>query len=227
VSIDALLLALTSIVRPTSAAAVIAMLSARHPHRLLLAYVVVGIGFSVAVGTIVIGVSQSLGQEEAHAAGRPILDVVLGVAAIGYAVATGFGWLPRPRERDEERDRRVSSEWIRTRLQRLTPSGAAAAGVLTHLPGLVYLAALNAIVATTTRTVDGILQVVVYNAIWFSVAILALAVSFYRPSLAEVWLARASSWARRHRRPIIVVLLGVVGAYLLVVGILGLDVRFG
>lgn len=218
-----LLLALTSVVRPTSAAAVIAMLSARHPHRLLVAYVVAGLTFSLAVGAVVVLASQSLGQEQVQAAGRPVLGIVLGAAAAGYAAAVGFGWLPRQRDASPG----AYSEWIRQRLQGLSPSGAAAAGVLTHLPGLVYLAALNSIVVSTASALDGLLQVVIYNAIWFSVAIAALTVSMYRPSLARQWLDRLVAWVRQHRRTIIVVFFGVVGAYLLVSGVLALGDRAG
>lgn len=221
-SIDVLVLALSSVIRPTSAAAVIAMLSARHPHRLLVAYVVAGLAFTLAVGLLVVLLSQSLDQEEAQAAGRPVLDIVLGVAAVGYATAVWVGWLPRQRERNP----RAASEWMRLRLQGLSPSGAAAAGVLTHLPGLVYLAALNAIVVSTTGTLDSLLQIAVYNAIWFSLAIGALVVAVYRPSLAREWLDRLTSSARRHRRVIIVVFFGAVGSYLLISGVLGLADRY-
>ena len=53
-STEALVLALTARVRPTSAAAVFAMLSTPRPQRLLVAYLVVGLGFSLAVGTLVV-----------------------------------------------------------------------------------------------------------------------------------------------------------------------------
>ena len=224
-SIDVLLLALTSVIRPTSTAAVIAMLSARHPHRLLAAYVVAGLAFTLAVGMLIVFAARSANQQEAQAAGRPVLDIVLGAAAVGYAAAVGLGWLPRPR--DQQRTSRAASDWMRLRLQGLSPPGAAAAGVLTHLPGLVYLAALNAIVVSTTGTVDSLVQVAVYNAIWFSLAIGALVVAVYRPSLAREWLDRLTSWARRRQRVIIVVFLGAVGSYLIISGVLGLGVRLG
>jgi hypothetical protein len=52
----------------------------------------------------------------------------------------------------------------------MSPSGAATAGVLTHLPCLSNLAGLNAIVRSATDILDGLLQVLAYNAIWFSTA---------------------------------------------------------
>ena len=53
---------------------------------------------------------------------------------------------------------------MQRRLRHLTPPVAALAGVVTHLPGLVYLAALNAIVGSASGPANGVLQVLVYNA---------------------------------------------------------------
>jgi hypothetical protein len=212
-----LVLALSAVVRPTSAAAVVAMLSTRHPQRLLVAYILAGLAFSLAVGTLVVVLLQGLGSASGSSR-RPLVDTVLGAGALGYAAAVGFGRLPR--RRDERAPE--SSTWMRRRLQHLSPTGAAAAGVLTHLPGLVYLAALNAIVGNATGTLNGLVQVVVYNTIWFSLAIVALVLSVYRPTVFRERLDEMATWARRHRRVITVVLFGALGGYLLVVGVLGL-----
>jgi hypothetical protein len=100
--------------------------------------------------------------------------------------------------------------------------GAALAGVLTHLPGLVYVAALNAIVGSATGTLDRLVQVVIYNAIWFSVAITALVVSVYRPRVSRDLLESITVWAREHQRVLIVVFCGVLGTYLVANGVVGL-----
>ena len=51
---EALVLALTSIVRPTTIAAVGAMLSRPNARRLLAGYLVVGLLFSLTVGTLIV-----------------------------------------------------------------------------------------------------------------------------------------------------------------------------
>jgi hypothetical protein len=104
----------------------------------------------------------------------------------------------------------------------MSPSGAAAAGVLTHLPGLVYLAALNAIASTGSGTADGLLQVLVYNGIWFSLAIVALVLSVYRPTVSREFLERFIAWTRKHLRVILIVSFGALGAYLVAVGVFDL-----
>jgi hypothetical protein len=234
VSTEALVLALTAVVRPTSAAAIVAMLSTRRPHRLLACYVLAGLVFSITVGVLVVVLAQHLSPVTARA-GRPIVETVLGVAALLYAGVVWFRLLPRRRADSVVADSVVadsvvadsvvghgdgsgSPSWMRRRLQDLSPSGAATAGVLTHLPGLVYLAALNAIAGSATGTLHGVVQVLIYNAIWFSLPIVALTLSIYRPTASREQFDRAASWARQHQRVIIVAFFGALGAYLLVTG---------
>ncbi|HEY8533754.1 MAG TPA: GAP family protein [Micromonospora sp.] len=216
-STEAVLLALTAVIRPTSAAAVFAMLSSPRPQRLLVAYLVAGLAFSVAVGTLVVVLLGGL-QSTRAATVRPLLDLVLAACALGCAASAWVGWLPRSRpEGSAEPD-----SWLRRWLRNLSPPGAAAAGVLTHLPGLVYLAALNAIAGTASGTADGVLQVLVYNGIWFSVAIVALVLSLYRPTVSREFLERTIGWVRDHSRVILIVSFGALGAYLAVIGVSGL-----
>jgi hypothetical protein len=216
-SAEALVLALTAVVRPTSVAAVVAMLSTRHPQRLLAAYLAAGLAFSLAVGSLVVVLLGGLHTTRASPAVRPALDLTLGACALGYAAGAWIGWLPRPRGMVPEQD-----GWMRRRLADLSHTGAAVAGVLTHLPGLVYLAALNAIVAAAPGVLSGVLQVVVYNAIWFSLAIVALVLSVHRPAAARAVLEQIITWTRQNQRVITVGFLGALGGYLVVAGVLRL-----
>lgn len=217
---EALLLALSTVVRPTTLAALFAILATRGPHRQLLAYVAAGVVFALAVGTLVVLLLAGLVSATSSSVARPILDLVLGGAALGYAGAVWAGWAPRRRERPPD-----SPGWLQRRLASLTPRGAAVAGVLTHLPGLVYLAALNAIAGSTGgHPADGVLQVAVYVAIWFSLPLVALVLYARRPGLPRELLELLSGWSRRHRRVITVLFLGVLGGYLTVSGVADLTV---
>jgi hypothetical protein len=220
VSNEALLLALSTVVRPTTLAALFAILATRGPHRQLLAYVAAGVVFALAVGTLVVLLLAGLVSATSSSVARPILDLVLGGAALGYAGAVWAGWAPRRRERPPD-----SPGWLQRRLASLTPRGAAVAGVLTHLPGLVYLAALNAIAGSTGgHPADGVLQVAVYVAIWFSLPLVALVLYARRPGLPQELLELLSGWSRRHQRVITVLFLGVLGGYLTVSGVADLTV---
>jgi spore maturation protein SpmA len=64
--------------------------------------------------------------------------------------------------------------------------------------------------------------VLIYNAFWFSLPIVALVMSVYRPSVTRDLLERGTAWARRHERTIIVVFCGILGIYLMWKGIVDL-----
>jgi Sap-like sulfolipid-1-addressing protein len=196
---------------------VIAMLAGRHPRRLLASYVVAGFVFSFSVGAAVVLLLE--GWTPAHSARlpRPFIDTGVGAAALCYAAAVWIGWLPRRRY-----GRPSHVDLLRSKLEDVTPLWAAAAGVLTHLPGLVYLAALNAIVASGRGPLGELLQVGVYNLIWFSLAIATLVMAARHPDTAGELLGRLGRWGRRHQRVIIITFCGSLGGYLLVTGLFAL-----
>jgi hypothetical protein len=136
---EALVLALTSVVRPTSAAAVYAMLSTDRAARLLLAYLLAGLAFTLVIGVGAVNLLVPVTRAQAPEAARTVLDLVLGTAALGYAAGMLSGVVQRRERRPEPHGR----SWITDRLSNLSLSGAAVLGVLTHLPGLFYLAALK------------------------------------------------------------------------------------
>lgn len=211
-TVEVVVLALSAVARPTSAAVVAVMLSTRRPQRLLTCYVVAGLAFSLGVGALVLVLVEGLDPEAARTA-RPAVDVVLGLAALAYAGATMSGHLPR-----RAPDRAGSPTWLQQRMQDLSPPGAAVLGVLAHLPGLVYLAALNAIAGSATGRLDEALQLAFYNAFRFGVPLVALTLSSSRPALVRDGLERAMSWVRGHRRGLVVAFFGVLGGYLLLTG---------
>jgi hypothetical protein len=99
---------------------------------------------------------------------------------------------------------------------------AAAAGVATHLPGLFYLVALNAIVSHSDTFAIGVGEVLLFNAIWFSAAIASVVIFLIRPGAARTALGRTSAWAQRNARATTTGVFAVVGLYLTLNGLLGL-----
>jgi Sap, sulfolipid-1-addressing protein len=215
VSGEALVLALSGIVRPTTLAAVYTMLSGPRARRLLVAYLAAGLVLSLTVGTVIVVVLQGYTTSSGSTLGRAVVDVVLGAAACGYAAGV---WTRRQSEPSAMTER--TGAWIQRRLQNLKVTGAALIGVVTHLPGLVYLAALNAIVASAASTTGAVVQVVVYNIIWYSVGIGALVVSAFHPTAARDLLENAQAAIRPHSRTIVVVFFAIVGLYLIGKGLL-------
>ena len=194
-SLDALVLALASVIRLTSLAAVYAMLSAARPTRLLTAYVAAGFVVSTGIGivlVILLGIAAGPGAPEQV---RAVIPFVLGAISLSYAAGLLSGWVqapaPDPTRATPGPD---ASSWLGRQLANLSPRRAALAGVLTHKPGLFYLAALSAITNSTPSNANRILQVVLYNAIWFAMPIAALALARRRPAELRDVLRRTTQW---------------------------------
>jgi hypothetical protein len=95
--LDALVLALASVIRLTSLAAVYAMLSAARPVRLLAAYIVAGFAFSAAVGIVlVILVGVPAGPQGPENV-RAVIAFVLAAISLGYAAGLLVERMLRPR----------------------------------------------------------------------------------------------------------------------------------
>ena len=96
------------------------------------------------------------------------------------------------------------------------------AGVVTHVPGLIYLVALNAIAAEEPGAVTAVVQLAVYNVLWFAVPIAALAlVDPAARACARVPRA-ATRWGREHEQILVVVTLAALGVYLTLKGLIRL-----
>jgi hypothetical protein len=219
-SLDAVVLALASVIRLTSLAAVYAMLSAARPARLLTAYIVAGFAFSAAFGVvlvIVLGVSSGpQGPEDV----RAVIAFILGPISLGYAAVLLVERVSRPRrEATGAPPGPRSDSWLGRRLAHLSAPSAALVGVLTHLPGVFYLAALGAIISSTSRDASRILQVVLYNAIWLAMPIAALAMATRRPVELQDLLLRATKWIWHRQQTIMITAFGLLGVYLIVRGV--------
>src|SRR6202008_4808162 len=95
---------------------------------------------------------------------------------------------------------------------RAAPGPAAVAGPATHVPGLFYVIALNLIVAHDAALAGKTFALVVYNAIWFALPILALVACISDPGAARGLVAAVDGWARGHARTILLVASFGVGA---------------
>jgi len=140
------------------------------------------------------------------------------VAALAFAIGYRKGRITVPR-----RDRRVTatdgaSARLALRLRNPSVTTAAVAGVVTHIPGLIYLVALNGIAGGDPGSVAAAIQVATYNALWFAIPIASLAIATLRPGMAPEYLERATVWGRRHEQALVVSTLAVLGAYLTIKG---------
>jgi hypothetical protein len=218
-NIEALVLGLFSGLRPgTSLAAVLALLRAPEPRRPLLFFVAAGFAWSWAIGLLVVAVFHGANVAVGGSSFTAILDVAFGAAALGFAAGLQQGWVqPRRRRRSSPPVPGTDSRFV-GRLRNPSARVAAAAGVGTHLPGLVYLAALNAIASDRPGVVDAGLRVAIYDALWFLVPLASLALVVVRPGAALIYLEDATAWVRRHEHAVLVAGLFVLGGYLVAKG---------
>jgi hypothetical protein len=222
-SLEALVLGLFSGLRPgTSLAAVLALLKTPRPQRLLLCFTAAGFASSWAIGLVVIGVFHGADVAVGESTFTAVLDIALGAAAIGFATGLQRGWVQPTRRRTSTPSARAASSRFSGRLHDPSAGVAAAAGVGTHLPGLIYLVALNAIASERPGPLHAALQVAIYDALWFLIPIASLVLTVVRPSAAVAYLDAGTAWVRRHEHTVVVSGSFVLGAYLVVKGAAGL-----
>jgi hypothetical protein len=218
-TIEIILLALASTIRPTSLAAVYAILSNERSRRLLLAYNVSGLAFTVGFGLLAVwafnGVNLSSGSDQTEA----VAEIVGGVLLLAFAAATLAGLVGGSHSGDAPGPGR---RWTRLLEQRLTLKTVAIAGPATHIPGLFYLVALNVIVTHRAGVLIGLVEVLIYNAIWFAIPVGAWALCVFAPGMARDKVGSISDWAGRHTRSIVIAVSTATGALLLLRGILGI-----
>lgn len=210
-------LALASTVRPTSLAAVCALLTHESRRRLMFAYVVAGLAFTLAFGMLIVGATSGIHLHSGSDKTKGIADIIGGSAALIFGVALASGRIRRGHTDDAP----GRSERMKAMLgRRLTTRTAALAGPATHIPGLFYLIALNVILAHNLEIAGKAVALVTYNAVWFAVPLTALVICIARPAAAQGFVESVEQWTRAHARGI---LLGVsfgVGAALVIRGFL-------
>jgi hypothetical protein len=215
--VEIVLLALASTVRPTSLAAVSAILPHDARRRLLAVYVAAGLAFTLAFGAVVVFALHGIHLNARDGRTKAVADIAGGVAALLFGFVVLFGRLPRRSDHDVPR-----AGWKARLDRKVTVTAAAVAGPLTHLPGLFYLIALNVIVANDLRVSGALLAVAIFDAIWFTLPLVALATCTVNPAAAREAVASVQRWTAQHSRGLLAGTSFAVGAALLIRGALAL-----
>ena len=214
-TIEVVLLALASTVRPTSLAAVYALVGSESPRRLMIVYITAGLTFTIAFGLLVIwafnGVDINSGRDET----KGIAEIVGGIVVLTFAVLVLTGHVGGPHA-DDAPD--APSRWKTLLERRLSADTAALAGPATHIPGLFYLIALNVIAAHQPSIPDGLVEVLIYNVVWFALPIGALAICVIDPPAARRAVDELRMWTLSHTRTLLLTVSLVAGAGLVIRG---------
>jgi hypothetical protein len=216
VTIEVFLLALASTIRPTSLAAVYALVGHPSPRRLMVAYIAAGLAFTVGFGLLVLvafnGVDISSGSDRT----KGIFEIAGGLVALAFGFLLLSGRISGP-QADDAPD--APSRWGTLLEHRLTVRTALIAGPVTHIPGLFYLIALNVIAAHQPSVPGGLAEVLIYNVVWFALPLAALAICVVDPAAARRTVSELQAWALGHARQLLLAVSFAAGIGLVVRGI--------
>jgi cytochrome bd-type quinol oxidase subunit 2 len=219
VTIEIIVLAMASTIRPTSLAATYALLEHKSRRVLMLAYVVGGLAFTIAFGLVVVYAFHGIHLHAGTGRTKAIAEIIGGAVALAFGLALLTGHV---HGRDAQEAPAAGGRLKEMLDQHVTTRIAVLAGPATHIPGIFYLIALNVIVAHNPRVTGGTLDVVTYNAVWYALPILALVLCMMRPAAARDAVGSVDRWALAHSRSILLWVSLIVGAALVVRGALTL-----
>ena len=214
---EVFVLALACTVRPTSLAAVVALISRDSRRGLMTAYVIAGLAFTLAFGLIVVGATEGIHVHSGTNKTKAIADIAGGILALAFGLGLATGRIDHRRTDDAPRPAgRMKSLLDR----RLTIRTAALAGPATHIPGLFYLVALNVIVAHNVALANKTLALVTFNVVWFALPLAALIACVVRPERALDLVASVEVWTRDHARGVLLTVSFGAGTALIIRGVL-------
>jgi hypothetical protein len=202
----------------TSLAAVLALLATPRPQRLLLFFTAAGFVWSWATGLVVIGVFHGANVAVRGSTFTAVLDIAFGAAALGFAAGLQQGWVQPTRRRSVSASPPAGGSRSGAALRDPSARDVVAAAMGTHLPGLVYLAALNAIASGRPGAVDAALQVAIYDVLWFLIPLASLVLAVLRPGAVRAYLDTATAWVRDHEHAVLVSGSLVLGGFLVFKG---------
>src|SRR5262245_44108229 len=214
---ELLLLAAASAFWPVLLAVDLVALQAPHPARLLACFLVGGLLTCVVVGTFLTHVLQ---RSDAITARNPTADpiVYLGAGIAAFAVAfvlTRRPPTPKPKQND-------GPTLYERALRRGAPLAFLAGVALNILPGVFPLVALKDVAQPGYGLGATVAILTVFYLIMFTLIEVPLVGFLAAPERTTTMTADFNRWLGANSRRIVVVVLQVVGAYLLVRGVIAL-----
>jgi Sap-like sulfolipid-1-addressing protein len=203
-------------------AGLVAIMTRPRPARLLAGFLLGGMLISIGLGIAIVGSLEDSGAVSGHKpATSPVVDITVGVISLclAWTVAHGHSarfsaWRARRQAAGEPRP-----SWSTRALQRGSVALSFVAGILLNLPSLWYLVALSDIAEADLSFPHEVLLIVVFNLVMFLLVEITLLLCVLAPTRAERMNHELMQWLRAHAREIVVGLAAVVGAALVVRGV--------
>ena len=218
-------LALTAALNPTLVTATTVMLLLPNPKRLMVGYLAGAYTTGIIVGLAIVEWLHNSGavSETKHTV-APGIDLALGAIALITAYVVWSGSLARRRERRKLKrgDRpKQPPRWQRA-LSRGSPRTTFLIGLLLSFPGASYLAALTEIHRQGFGVAGDVVVVIAVNVVMLVLLETPLIAFAVAPDWTPVAIDRFKGWMTRYGAEAITIGLSVVGAALILRGVLTL-----
>jgi Sap, sulfolipid-1-addressing protein len=218
-------LALVAGLNPVLLTATTVMLLLPRPKRLLLGYLLGAYTTSITVGLVIVfWLSDSGTLSTTKHTVSPGLDIVLGALALLIAFVIGTGRLARRKERRKSAhadEPKKTPRWQQT-LNKGSARDTFVVGVLLSFPGASYLACLTNIAKLNLSNLAIVLTVVAVAVVMLLLLELPLLAYVVAPAWTPAAVERFKGWLARNGAHAAVVGATVIGAALVIRGIIGL-----
>ena len=221
-----ILLSLTASLNPTLVAATTVMLLLDNPAKLMFGYLLGAYVTSITLGLVIVfSLSNSSTTNTTENTLSPAVDIALGLLALVGA------WVVRSGRHDRYRERRRARKAAKPdkgpprwqqELSKGSPRLTFVIGMLLTLPGASYLAGLDDIHKLHYSTTVTVLLVVGFNLVMLWLLEVPLVSFLVAPKWTPRAIDHAKLWISRHAHVFVVRGLTVLGAVLVIKGIVGL-----
>jgi hypothetical protein len=223
---EVVLLSLLSSFNPTLVAATTVMLLLDNPTRMMFGYLLGAYVTSITLGLIIVfSLSDSGATKTTQHTLSPAVDIWLGALLLAISYMVHRGALGRYRERRHAR-RAVKPGKGPPRWQRELSRGSArvtfVVGAMLTLPGASYLAGLIQIHKLDVSKPVTVLLVVGFNLVMLWLLEIPAASFVVAPEWTPRAVARVKAWGGSHAHVLAVRGFAVIGALLVIKGIVGL-----
>ena len=223
-----LLLSLVAAADPVLAGATALMLLLPSPKKLMLGFIVGAFLTSIPVGLVIVFALQGTKgpvSTTKHTV-NPALNITLGCGVLVISIMLATGIWDRLKERRKKRAGPPKDKGP-SRMQQALSKGSpkltfGVGAVYEAMPSVVFLAAMHEIVTLNVRTVPTVLLVVVVCAAQLTLVLVPLISFAIAPDWTPRALERAKAWLGREARTVAVVATAIIGAWLLVRGVIPL-----
>jgi Sap, sulfolipid-1-addressing protein len=223
---DVILLSLTASLNPTLVGATTVMLLLDRPVRLMGGYLLGAYLTSITLGMIIVfSLSDSSTANTTENTISPAVDVGLGAICLAISFVFYTGRVERMRQRRAAKKAATGPteppRWQRE-LSKGSPRVTFLVGAALTLPGASYLAGLSSIHKLHYSTAETVLLVIGFNLVMMWLLEVPLIAFLVAPEKTPQAIERAKAWLSRHAHMFAVRGFAVVGALLVIKGLVGL-----